>query len=316
MKVTELNNAIVFLEDIKELTVAGSISTPTRIVLSETGGATILDELHYAGFDGNITLDLAKIFTAYSTPVIPEASLLYDRTNILDLTLTVGDSPYAFTLVPFSKDSTKMISDIDYLAIPAQCPIPLSVFLTAGKGCNVYLDTLSTREAVALFPILNGSPANLVQLITPDLLDGDFRLVYNINSDELLSPLYHIRAGDYQLFLFQNRFGAMEIFPMFGALEYIPSFKLEVGKGADYHRTISSEREDILRQNSGNLTQKASLVLASFLKTGHAYHMVAGEWKRIVIEEATVNAKSSDTIHQQTFSFRYQDHIEPQFMTI
>ena len=61
MNVSELNNVYIYIEDAMEIEAAGSISSPTRVTLSETDGAVILDEFHYANFDGKILLDLAEI---------------------------------------------------------------------------------------------------------------------------------------------------------------------------------------------------------------------------------------------------------------
>ena len=97
---------------------------------------------------------------------------------------------------------------------------------------------------------------------------------------------------------------------MRGAIEYVPNFKIETGRSGRSYRCANVESDDILRQSSGNLTQKAAQALISFLRNGRGYHWRNEVWEPIVIEEINAAIKTTDTMHQLSFSFRYRNPIE------
>lgn len=318
MNISDLDHNYIFTEDIRELITDGDIYYPERIILSETDGDVILDELHYANFDGKIHLDLADILKGYSSDFLPTGNWEGNEAFCLDLTLTVGVNSYQFTFNAASKESRSKLSDIDFLFIPEGISIPVSILCNQDQGVKVFIESSAGRNLISehtFTDIVSGQYCRTFDISTLPTGAGPFQFICEISGHttfEVRSPMYKILPGEYQLYLFRNRFGALELFPMRGSLEFSPTFRFESGSNGRLHKNTSTECDDILRQNSGNITRKASQVLASFLKEGHAYHLVDGEWKRIVIEEASVITKSSDTTHRQSFSFRYQDPIEIQ----
>ena len=318
MNISDLDHNYIFTEEIRELITDGDIYYPERIILSETDGDVILDELHYANFDGKIHLDLADILKGYSSDFLPTGNWEGNEAFCLDLTLTVGVNSYQFTFNAASKESRSKLSDIDFLFIPEGISIPVSILCNQDQGVKVFIESSAGRNLISehtFTDIVSGQYCRTFDISTLPTGAGPFQFICEISGHttfEVRSPMYKILPGEYQLYLFRNRFGALELFPMRGSLEFSPTFRFESGSNGRLHKNTSTECDDILRQNSGNITRKASQVLASFLKEGHAYHLVGGEWKRIVIEEASVITKSSDTTHRQSFSFRYQDPIEIQ----
>jgi len=318
MNISDLDHNYIFTEEIRELITDGDIYYPERIILSETDGDVILDELHYANFDGKIHLDLADILKGYSSDFLPTGNWEGNEAFCLDLTLTVGVNSYQFTFNAASKESRSKLSDIDFLFIPEGISIPVSILCNQDQGVKVFIESSAGRNLISehtFTDIVSGQYCRTFDISTLPTGAGPFQFICEISGHttfEVRSPMYKILPGEYQLYLFRNRFGALELFPMRGSLEFSPTFRFESGSNGRLHKNTSTECDDILRQNSGNITRKASQVLASFLKEGHAYHLVDGEWKRIVIEEASVITKSSDTTHRQSFSFRYQDPIEIQ----
>ena len=316
MNISDLDHNYIFTEDIRELITDGDIYYPERIILSETDGDVILDELHYANFDGKIHLDLADILKGYSSDFLPTGNWEGNEAFCLDLTLTVGVNSYQFTFNAASKESRSKLSDIDFLFIPEGISIPVSILCNQDQGVKVFIESSAGRNLISehtFTDIVSGQYCRTFDISTLPTGAGPFQFICEISGHttfEVRSPMYKILPGEYQLYLFRNRFGALELFPMRGSLEFSPTFRFESGFNGRLHKNTSTECDDILRQNSGNITRKASQVLASFLKEGHAYHLIDGEWKRIVIEEASVITKSSDTAHRQSFSFRYQDPIE------
>lgn len=316
MNITDITNAYIYLEDARSLAVTGSLSSPKRIILSETDGASILDELHYANFDGQIVLDIADILAAYTAPCLPGEGWEDSEDICLPMTFTIGDTSYPFHFLALSADSQLQMTDIDMIHIPYGMSIPVSVFSHQDSECQIFLETSAGRVLVDEYLFPEDFTGISCRRLAPSLLPADyvpFRLVCKVTgttTTERTSPLYVPTSEDFQLYLFRNRFGALEIFPMRGALEFAPAFKFESGKNGRSYKGLTAERDDLLRQYSGNLTCGASRALASFLKDGYAYHLVDGEWRRIVIEEASIVTKTSEAAHRQSFSFRYQDPVE------
>lgn len=320
MNVTDLDGRylFLFLEDVKELVAAGSTTRPTRVVLKETDGATIIDELHYADFEGKIRLDLSGLLAEYSSDILPTAEWAFNEAPCLDLTLEIGSHSYSFMLNAASRDALSMISDIDFLYIPEDISIPVSILSNEDLGVEVFFETSSGSTSIsskAFGDVPIGLFCRTFDVRSLPMCKGAFRLTCEVdghNKGPRISPLYKTAPGDYELYLFRNRFGAMEMFPMRGALEYTPSFKVETGRSGRSYRCTNVESDDILLQSSGNLTRKAAQVLTSFLRNGRGYHWKNGIWEPIVIEGVNANIKTTDFLHQLSFEFRYQNPTEIQ----
>lgn len=319
MNVTDLDGKEIYLEDARELIAEGVASTPTRIILRETEGATIIDELHYADFEGKIRLDFGDLLARYSHDSLPSSSnTVFDADACLDLTLVVGSNSYEFTFYAASRDAESMISDIDFLFIPENLSLPVSfLFKGGGTEVNVFLESATGRTLISSLPtseLANGMLSMLFDIGSLPAGKSNFRLEYEVPRDFttvfLRSPMYKVAPGDYELYLFKNRFGAMEVFPMRGAIEYVPTFNIETGRSGRSYRCTNVESDDILQQSSGNLTRKAAQVLTSFLRNGRGYHWTNEAWEPIVIEDINATIKTTDTMHRLSFSFRYQNPIE------
>lgn len=321
MNVTDLDgrHLFLFMEDVRELVAAGKAATPTKVVLKETGGATIIDELHYADFEGNIRLDLEDILTGHSSDMLPTPDWAANEEQCLDLTLEIDGYPYSFMLNAMSRDALHMMSDIDFLYIPERISIPVSFLSNEDQGCEVFLESSSGTTTLGSMTFGEDLPcAQFCRTFDVSSLPvgkGTFRLacqIFGHNSGIRRSPMYKVTPGDYELYLFRNRFGAMEIFPMGGSLEYAPAFKIETSKYGRSYRCSGVESDDILRQSSGNLTRKAAQVLTAFLKSGRGYHWINGVWEPIAIKDINTAIKTTDSMHSLSFSFRYQNPIEIQ----
>lgn len=318
MNIESLQNQIVYLEDMDGLTTTGSINSPTRITLSETDGDTILSTIHYADFSGLITLDLADILKELVEPSIPSDEWDIYSNQVLHLSIRIATTTwaqtYSFTLYCCSKDAETQMTDIDQLDVPASLGLPFTV-RAHGSDTSIFLETTHGREELSV-EHTNSAVGFAQKIIYFDKLPlgRPFRISSESTRGESTvvkkSPVYRPMPGKFEMYLFRNRFGALELFPMAGTLELTPQYKFEVTKsGRSYSRTVKSADVTLL-QHTGHITRKASLVLAQMLKDGVAYHFIDGDWKRIVIEEANLSLRSSDSIHGQSFAFRYQDPID------
>lgn len=315
---SEIQGRILYLEDMDGLTVTGSTSSPTRITLSTAEGAEILGSIHYADFSGLITLDLSKIIQASVFPRIPDAVWHSSTEQALDLVFKVSTTTYtqsySFRLNCFSKDAQGMMSDVDQLAVPMSpaFALPLTVHTPTTEVRILRERARSVTELSVeqcTDPLL-GVSSKLINIDTA----GDsapFRLL--VTTEEglaLRSPVYTPVPGDFELFLFRNRFGALELFPMSGNLIMTPDYKFDVSKVGNLANSIVKTEAVTLTQHSGPLTRTASRVLVSMLAGGCAFHYVGDEWKRIVITEIKSSLKKYDTFHGQSFSFRYAEPTE------
>ena len=316
MIIEDLQSQIVYLEDMDGLTTTGEIDSPTRITLLETDGETILSTIHYADFSGLITLELADILKELVEPRIPDDEWdIYDN-QVLNLSIRIATTTwaetYSFRLYVCSRDAEAQMTDIDALDVPLSLPLPVTV-RAQGSEAELYFETVSSREHLS-----SEHTATAIgftqKMLYFDSLDRPFRIcLESSRGDSTLArrtPIYRPKPGKFELYLFRNRFGAMELFPMSGDLQLTPEYKFEVTRsGRSFGRTVKSE-DVTLMQFSGPLTRKASLVLAQMLREGCAYHYLGGEWRRIVIEETKLSLRSSDTLHKQSFSFRYQEPVD------
>lgn len=318
MNITELNNSTIYLDDVGDLSIDGSIAYPTSIVIRETGGAVIISTNCYADFSGKITLDLTDIFKPYAVPPIPYDGNEADSDQELDLTITVGGRSYSFTLVLFNSEAESMYSDIDFLKIP-DSPVPISALVPQGYGVEFVAESpagLQTVHKAGPYSMRVLSYTSIDQSQIAKGKDGKFRVVVYAGDRILQSPTYQVQPGSWQLYLLRNRLGYLEYFPMSGDIQIAPSYKFNNARYGRYNKKATSECEIIMKQFTGPLTRQASKALAGMLEDGYAYHFVNGEWRRIVIEDASVNISGFGTIQKQSFSFRYQDPITIPDITI
>lgn len=315
---TEINGHILYLEDMDGLTLTGSISDPTRVTLLTQGGDTILSTIHYADFSGLITLDLAKIIKDQVFPRHPDDEWWSSDEQTLKLTFRIATSTYAqtydFELNTFSRDALSMMTDIDALDVPmdGMFPLPVTVHTTSA------IETAFRETARAQIEVFSevceymGRGQSMKTTYLDTLHDTEpFRLLVKGESGrELRSPVYTPRPGKFEIFTFRNRFGAMEIFPMSGDLLLEPEYKFEIMKMGKLTGSTLNSESVTLTQFSGPLTRKASRVLSEMLAEGYAFHLVNGDWKRIIITEAKISLRRSDTLHKQSFSFRYQEPVD------
>lgn len=316
---TEINGKILYIEDMDGLTCTGDISSPTRIALSEQDGAVIFSAIHYGDFQGLIHLDLAEQMREYVRPRLTDDEWYSTDEQALQLSFKVATTSYVqtynFELNCFSRDALTMMTDIDQLAVPMDdmLPVPVTIHTTADEAYG-YIETAYMRTE--LFTELCDYAGRGVSMKTAYIdtrMDPQpFRILVEVEGSKVQrrSPIYTPTSGPFEMFLFRNRFGALELFPMSGDLHLQPDYKYDINKtGKNYISSLKSEAVT-LTQNSGPLTRQASKVLASMLADGYAFHLVNGDWKRIAITEAKISLRKNDTVHRQSFSFRYQEPTE------
>lgn len=314
MDITQLKNTVRYLDQLADLTMPGNIAVSSHIILKETDGATIMDERHYGDFSGVIRLDLTDHLAQYAEPT--PGGDEFDASQELDLTLSVNDVEYPFTLVLLHSASVLRLSEIDMLRIPDR-PFPLQIFFPLPRNLYRYEGAMTTMGGKLVYTaqergILHRSVDPAAFAKSPE---GSFRLTYRsqypADNWEKVTPVYKVTPGEFQLYLFRNKLGLLEYFPMSGAFSMNPSYEFEGARYGKMYRKASASCSMVMTQYTGPLTRKASQVLAKMLEDGYAFHWNGSAWKRIIIEDAVVAVKSTDSVQFQNFSFRYQDPLDP-----
>lgn len=317
MELSNINNKVLYLEDMDGLTLAGSISQPTRITLSETDGDTIFSMLQYGDFSGTIRLDLAKTLKEYTSPLFPYDEWSGNQEQVLELTFKIATTTYVqthvFTLNCFSKDALIRMSDIDVLDVPMLDMLPLPVTIhPIGAETTIIRKRATTMEELSQEACDHLGLGVFHKFIYPDTLHDASQfciLMRQSSGPDLMSPVYRPAPGHFELFLFQNRFGGLELFPMSGDLLLAPDYKYDVSRMGPYANSTLKTEDVTLTQYTGPLSRQASKVLASMLAGGHAFHYLNGDWKRIIITETKISLKRNDFVHRHNFSFRYQEDV-------
>lgn len=314
MNIENITNQVIYLDQLEEVIITSDINQATSVVIKETDGATILEEVHFADFSGQITLDLSRIFAPYATPEPPAGvESVFDTSQELSLTIVVDSVEYPFTLVLLNSNAKSRLSDIDFLRIPDDDTFPLSLYTTTARSLYFYSESGAGRKQIRS----TGASSRCVYtsfFSLPDIArgpDGTFRiLVEGTATFDRYSPVYKPQPGTWQRFLFRNRYGLLEYFPMNGALQLDPAYTFDNAKYGKLYRTARSECDLIFTQHTGYLTREACKALIQMLKTGYAFHYNDGEWKRIVIDSADVSLNNNETLRGQSFKFRYQEQTE------
>lgn len=338
MNISDMESGqVLYLEDLKELYAEGSVETATEVKIvvqlhTEDSASDIVTEIvsgkYYGNLDGVINLDFSKTFSALVKPAIPEpggAQYLGPRGSHLFyvylITLAGLDTVKMGTLNAFSKDARSIISDMDYMAVPDDARLMVNFHSTG------YYE-----KAVVSMETADGKSQDIYTIQETGGLDsgGIYSLCFNVSDlpvdrqpfriavaiyggtgivQKMYSCIYECVAGDFQQYIFSGRLGGYVSFPMSGSLEMKTENEYE---NADYGQNIDkvhSTHSVLMSQYSGGLTKKAAAVLADLLASNCAYHLVNGEWRRIVIEEAETTIVGEDSLQFCSFKFRYVEDV-------
>lgn len=319
MNIQDLQDQVLYIEDMDGITLDGSLTVATHVTLSVTGKDEIISGNHYADFSGLIILNYADIIKALVEPLIPSDEWYSDTTMRLDLTITVDSTDYSFTVNAFSRDALTKISDIDHLDIPLDdIMLPLTVH-TLAEEMIISCESATDKEVISVEDCSNIYKSLSSKNVYLPLTDRPFRIRFSTaDGQSLVSPSYRHVPGKFERFLFLNRFGALEYFPMAGDLQLTTDYQFEVTRIGTLHNSRVKTSENTFLQHTGPITRKAAKALASMLATGYGYHYLESDadWHRIVITEANLSLKRNDTVHKQSFSFHYAEPLDIHNLTI
>lgn len=321
------DGALIYMEDIRDLYVSGSLSTPTHIVLtlrrSRPGGWTVtdlVDDYVYGDFQGRISLDyrnvLKDIFKIYDQY---DYSLDEPRITFEYILIKINDvAHYSFKLRINSYAVKEHMTDIDYLAVPKDAKICLLLYQKADTVSRTYTIgyTDGSRyikiKEETIYPNTENVVYEWIQLSDLPVTDGPLQFIYHVagtsdglQEQEIRSTIYEIIEGTYQHYMFVDRLGGFSVFPMNGALELNPEYEFENAEYSSSRTKINGSGSSVFTQYTGGLTRKAMAALSDMLLSDHIYRKTGEYWQRIIIDNADMPVNTGDSLQFGSFSFRY-----------
>ena len=236
------------------------------------------------------------------------------------------DSSFEIIVNMFSSDAKTQMSDIDEMDIPEDYRLSVSYITDFAKDANLitptgkedlwndYFDLGSYESSAGEGTISTEIYVNNLNLRGADTfyvqvdLAGLWR---NKLPYSLKSPVFHIVPGEYEQYLFYNRFGGWDNIAMKGRRSVVPDmeFTSEIRSGSMRKSKHKVERK--YTQDSGYLTKKTIAALLLLMESPSIYHKTpSGAWRPIVIEECSPTINSDDTIHSLSFTYRYSEDFE------
>lgn len=311
---------VLYFHEMGPITVSGNIETPIHIHLSSDDGQ-ILDESYWPGFDGTVSIDLVEIVSPMfrlSIPKTDEDTLQSEIAKVFHINLNQGEIVGSFTINGFSKDAKTRISDIDSLRIPSDYRLPLTLHnFTSRTGIGIqpsdselfYINGLETSASGV------GAVSRMVEIDKIAELSGQksFHIVLECYSQPIYSPIFEICNGDFEQYLFMNRYGGFDNIPMDGQREFQPDMSFESGLFGNTNQQVEASAEYVYSQNSGFVSRTILELAGELLCSPQIYHLdkKSGEFRPIIITESTLASKSKDSLHSFSFKYKYADGSRP-----
>ena len=107
----------------------------------------------------------------------------------------------------------------------------------------------------------------------------------------VVSPLFTFAQGDFEQYMFRNRYGNFDNFPLQGVLKDVSEVSIENASLSSGRVRVRASMDERFHQSSGHLSVREASVLKGLLTSSHAYHLdkTSGTWRRIVIESVSVS---------------------------
>ena len=311
---------VLYFHEMGPITVYSNINSPIHIRLSSDNG-TIIDESYWPGFDRTVSIDIAEIVSPMFQVTIPrtdEDTLQSDIAKIFHINVNHGEIVGSFTINGFSKEARTHISDIDILRVPSDYRLPITLHnFTSRNGIGIqpsngeifYINGLETSASGV------GAVSRMLEIDEIVRLSGQksFHIVLECDNQSICSPLFEICNGDFEQYLFINRYGGFDNIPMDGQREFLPDMSFESGLLGNTNQQLDSTAEYIYSQNSGFISRTVLELASELLCSPQIYHLDKknNEFRPIVITESSLGSKSKDSLHSFSFKYKYADGSRP-----
>lgn len=345
--VTNSHVSNLFLDELKDI--AFEASGDIRVTI-HMNGDVVLDNLYTPGFDGMVHLDLQDLVRQNTTNYLPTLctiddlvlegitmqifahSLLYTR--ITDASGNNDD--YYFTVYGFESGAQERCTDIDFLRIPKDYLLPLSMFMSLDDqrygSLSTYMESGQRRQLlisrtkpfqagadytpgdaflfsrdihVAAVPARPGEHFRLV-IISDGTRAETNHLEEATFHREIATPVMKLCPGEFHQYIFLNKYGHYDNIPMSGAKTYAPEYEIENADRTYSIEKVRSSKREAFTQNTGPQTSATLEALAELLLSPKIFHYIPGKsLRRIVVENPTLTINSKNSINTATFSWRY-----------
>ena len=339
----------LFMDQLRD--VAFEASGEVRIII-QMNGDTVLDNLYTPSFDGLIHLDLQDIVREntvnYLPSICPIDDLVLENNGFLEqyyassrlyvrITDTSGDnSDYYFTVFGFESATADRVTDIDFLRIPRNYLLPMSIYLTSEEqkyvSLQMFLESGQRRLLLTshVTPFADGADythgdsflfSRDYPIAAVPARDGEqFRILWVADGHrsqtnhqeeadfhrEAATPFLKKCPGEFHQYIFLNKYGHYDNIPMSGAKTYTPEYDIENAARSYSIDKVKSTKREVYTQNTGPQTRATLEALAELLLSPEIFHYIPGKSiRRIVVENPSLTINSKNSINSATFTWRY-----------
>lgn len=340
-EIENLDGERYFVSELDDIVISTSNLEPRRIVLQKYIGGTSYEEILnviYYPYASSIHIDIREaIMSALDTEIplfgpVPSVvnpnSSVYLRLSVFSMA-GLGEHYVDFTAILGSPEIWYKTTDIDELRVPGNYRIPVTLYngswdttpqqdsytvkLVTHKRVSAIgvsqLDTESGALAVGCYvaselPVNPGTPFQMA------FVPAWFRFPSIGRREIIYTPALTVVPGQFEQYLFLNKYGAWDNVPMSGDLKYIPEYDIENALHNGGHVKGHAVMDEIYEQNSGYLSRKTVKALSELLLSDRIYHLEDGEWKRIVIDSPDISLSKKDSVHNLMFRWIHAENEE------
>lgn len=284
-------------------------------------GPVIIEEKYYPDFSGLVTIDIRDICSRYMYLKLPESldSDVLQTSLVHEFQLDIGESYTAsFFVLGFSSAAENMMTDIDVLRVPYDYIQPLSAPQTVKRSAYGFFcenNRIATMNSGCKSSGTGGPTVNcFVRIPTPERYSRLQAFLSTENNVPLVKgPMLEICKGDFEQYLFANRYGGFDNIPMDGVREFVPEINISSATFNDTSKHLNTEYEYLYIQNTGYQSSKTIEVLSELLGGGQIYHWDSklSSWRKIVVVDVSINSKNKHNLHSCTFKYKYCNDSRP-----
>lgn len=316
---SDILGKVLFFYELAPIVIVHSDNSPLRVRITTDDSGVILDDSYWSDFNGNIVIDIRDLVAQELSFILPEVGVDTRQSSLFKVFhLSLGDDEVKgdFTVNGFSSEAANRMTDVDVLRVPEDYIIPLSVFnISESFDVEYVLHDGAVIPDAALPASASGigTTSRMIRIEDcPAFGQSRFQVRLSSPESEFRTPVFEVARGDFEQYLFVNRYGGFDNIPMSGALSFLPEMSFESGNYNGRNEKVDSESEYIYSQNSGYLSRKVMELASELLCSSQIYHLDKNdEWRRIVVLESDLRTSSREALHSFTFRYKYADDVRP-----
>ena len=335
IKLSTVNYGHLYIDEVGDITIATTVRAE---IIIEADSETILDDMYEAGLDGNIHLDLRELILSHTDIALPEVpddnSAYYDEQESskyqLDITVKHYDGSivsYVLLINSFKESISEKMSDLDRIDIPDSAIIPISLYrdnnLNNAPVTVSFVTALRRMEFMTM--AIGDGDSSLISFAIPlskipyrpmEPFYLEFKIAVDRNNNvfppynfrTVRTPVYRVTNQEAEMYFFLNDYGNYDLVAMTGSMSARPEFDIENAFRSLSIEKVRGTKKNLYNQNTGPLSRKNLATLSELLLSRKIFrYEPATGFRRIVVENPSVNLKTNQSINTATFSWRYAD---------